>query len=104
MAMSKISPFQIDLSLEDEEMEKATSATPISSNKRSRMLCDTNITTPVASEASVTTSTSACGEITAQLAGYSIPTFCLANVEVSPLLDNTDGDDCHLSEENNEIS
>ncbi len=97
-------PFQIDLSLEDEKMEKATSATPISSNKRSRMLCDTNITTPVASEASVTTSTSACGEITAQLAGYSIPTFCLANVEVSPLLDNTDGDDCHLSEENNEIS
>ncbi len=35
--------FQIDLSLEDEKMEKATSATPISLNKRSRMLCDTNI-------------------------------------------------------------
>jgi hypothetical protein len=36
-------PFQIDPSLDDEKMEKATSATPILSNKRSRMLCDTNI-------------------------------------------------------------
>ena len=94
--------FQIDLTLEDEKKEKSTSATPISSNKKSRLLCNMNITTPAASEASATTSSSAYGETPAQL-GISIPTFCLTNVEVSPLLDNTSGDDYHLFEGDNEI-
>jgi hypothetical protein len=49
------------------------------------MLCDTNITTPALPEASAITTSSAYGEITAQLAVYSIPTFCLTNVKVSLL-------------------
>ncbi len=52
--------FQIDLFLEDKKMENASSETPVLSNKRSRMLCDTkNITTPAALDASATTSLSA---------------------------------------------
>ncbi len=98
-------PFQIDLLLDDKGKEKKTaSATPFLSNKKSRLLCDMNITTPAASETSATTtSSSAYAETQAQLVGFSIPTFCLKDIEGSPLLDKSNGDDCHLFEENNEI-
>ena len=102
-------PFQIDHSLEQHDGEgneknKTASATPISSNKKSKLLSDMNITTPAASsEASATTSSSAYGETQAQLVGFSIPTWNLKDVEGSPLLDKTNGGDRHLFEENNEI-
>jgi hypothetical protein len=73
---STVLPVHIDLSLDDKGKEKKTAVTPILSNKKSRLLCDMNIATQAASEASATMSSSAYAEIQAKLVGFSIPTLC----------------------------
>ena len=81
--------------------EKTTLATPISSNKKSRLWCADDMN--IAATPSATISLSVNEETQTQLIGFSIPTWNFKNVEGSPLLDNINENDRHIFEESNEI-